>query len=76
MCRGVIVLLHGLNEHRFVMCFLKHICIKLSYNFFYNILCMLLLCSGRYSNFAKQLNANGFKVIGIDWIGEFNKFIS
>ncbi|KAG2322500.1 hypothetical protein Bca4012_056743 [Brassica carinata] len=25
--------------------------------------------SGRYSDFAKQLNANGFKVYGIDWIG-------
>ncbi|KAM2487834.1 hypothetical protein ACFX1W_039706 [Malus domestica] len=25
--------------------------------------------SGRYSNFAKQLNANGFKVYGMDWIG-------
>jgi alpha-beta hydrolase superfamily lysophospholipase len=40
-CRGLIVLLHGLNEH-----------------------------SGRYSDFAKQLNANGFKVYGIDWIGK------
>uniref|UniRef100_A0A1J3G915 Caffeoylshikimate esterase n=1 Tax=Noccaea caerulescens TaxID=107243 RepID=A0A1J3G915_NOCCA len=38
--RGLVVLLHGLNEH-----------------------------SGRYSDFAKQLNANGFKVYGIDWIG-------
>ncbi|TYH03260.1 hypothetical protein ES288_A09G206100v1 [Gossypium darwinii] len=38
--RGVVVLLHGLNEH-----------------------------SGRYSDFAKQLNANGFKVYGMDWIG-------
>ncbi|CAH8312082.1 unnamed protein product [Eruca vesicaria subsp. sativa] len=38
--RGLVVLLHGLNEH-----------------------------SGRYSGFAKQLNANGFKVYGIDWIG-------
>ncbi|XP_010540033.1 PREDICTED: monoglyceride lipase [Tarenaya hassleriana] len=38
--RGVVVLLHGLNEH-----------------------------SGRYSDFAKQLNGNGFKVYGIDWIG-------
>ncbi|KAL1820116.1 hypothetical protein ACET3Z_014985 [Daucus carota] len=38
--RGVVLLLHGLNEH-----------------------------SGRYSDFAKQLNANGFKVIGIDSIG-------
>ncbi|TYI11328.1 hypothetical protein ES332_A09G202100v1 [Gossypium tomentosum] len=37
---GVVVLLHGLNEH-----------------------------SGRYSDFAKQLNANGFKVYGMDWIG-------
>lgn len=25
--------------------------------------------SGRYSGFAKQLNANGFKVCGMDWIG-------
>ncbi|KAK8499559.1 hypothetical protein V6N13_097238 [Hibiscus sabdariffa] len=38
--RGVVVLLHGLNEH-----------------------------SGRYSDFAKHLNANGFKVYGVDWIG-------
>ncbi|KAL9432745.1 hypothetical protein AB3S75_027712 [Citrus x aurantiifolia] len=38
--RGVVVLLHGLNEH-----------------------------SGRYNYFAKQLNANGFKVFGMDWIG-------
>jgi acylglycerol lipase len=40
VCRGLVVLLHGLNEH-----------------------------SGRYSDFAKQLNVNGFKVYGIDWIG-------
>ncbi|XP_021292434.1 uncharacterized protein LOC110422744 isoform X2 [Herrania umbratica] len=38
--RGLVVLLHGLNEH-----------------------------SGRYNDFAKQLNANGFKVYGMDWIG-------
>ncbi|KAK4801731.1 hypothetical protein SAY86_022218 [Trapa natans] len=38
--RGVVVLLHGLNEH-----------------------------SGRYSDFAKKLNGNGFKVYGVDWIG-------
>ncbi|XP_011047798.1 PREDICTED: monoglyceride lipase-like [Populus euphratica] len=38
--RGLVVLLHGLNEH-----------------------------SGRYSDFAKKLNANGFKVYGMDWIG-------
>ncbi|XP_031281154.1 uncharacterized protein LOC116139618 isoform X2 [Pistacia vera] len=38
--RGLVVLLHGLNEH-----------------------------SGRYSDFAKKLNANGFKVYGVDWIG-------
>ncbi|XP_043721079.1 monoacylglycerol lipase-like [Telopea speciosissima] len=25
--------------------------------------------SGRYSDFAKQLNVNGFKVYGMDWIG-------
>ncbi|CAA0831793.1 alpha/beta-Hydrolases superfamily protein [Striga hermonthica] len=38
--RGLVVLLHGLNEH-----------------------------SGRYDDFAKKLNANGFKVYGMDWIG-------
>ncbi|KAL3835384.1 hypothetical protein ACJIZ3_010120 [Penstemon smallii] len=38
--RGMVVLLHGLNEH-----------------------------SGRYNDFAKKLNANGFKVYGMDWIG-------
>ncbi|KAG6401837.1 hypothetical protein SASPL_138705 [Salvia splendens] len=38
--RGLVVLLHGLNEH-----------------------------SGRYDAFAKKLNANGFKVYGMDWIG-------
>lgn len=38
--RGLVVLLHGLNEH-----------------------------SGRYSDFAKELNATGFKVYGMDWIG-------
>ncbi|CAK9170203.1 unnamed protein product [Ilex paraguariensis] len=38
--RGLVVLLHGLNEH-----------------------------SGRYSDFAKQLTANGYKIYGMDWIG-------
>ncbi|KAG9457689.1 hypothetical protein H6P81_002197 [Aristolochia fimbriata] len=38
--RGLVILLHGLNEH-----------------------------SGRYSNFAKKLNANGYKVYGMDWMG-------
>ncbi|XP_030517126.2 monoglyceride lipase [Rhodamnia argentea] len=38
--RGLVILLHGLNEH-----------------------------SGRYSDFAKKLNANGFNVYGMDWIG-------
>ncbi|XVF12227.1 hypothetical protein REPUB_Repub08aG0097100 [Reevesia pubescens] len=38
--RGIVLLLHGLNEH-----------------------------SGRYCDFAKWLNANGFKVYGMDWIG-------
>lgn len=27
--------------------------------------------SGRYSDFAKQLNANGYKVYAMDWIGKF-----
>ena len=27
-------------------------------------------CSGRYSDFAKKLNANGYKVYGMDWIGK------
>ncbi|MBA0831025.1 hypothetical protein Goarm_015516, partial [Gossypium armourianum] len=40
LSRGLVVLLHGLNEH-----------------------------SGRYTSFAKRLNANGFKVYGMDWVG-------
>ncbi|XP_019053841.1 PREDICTED: caffeoylshikimate esterase-like [Nelumbo nucifera] len=36
--KGLVVILHGLNEHR-------------------------------YSDFAKQLNASGYKVYGMDWIG-------
>ncbi|PIN18883.1 Triacylglycerol lipase [Handroanthus impetiginosus] len=43
--RGVVVILHGLNEH-----------------------------SGRYSDFAKKLNANGVKVYGMDWIGTLKTF--
>lgn len=38
--KGVLVLLHGLNEH-----------------------------SGRYVNFAEQLNARGYGVYAMDWIG-------
>ncbi|XP_027167229.1 uncharacterized protein LOC113767364 isoform X2 [Coffea eugenioides] len=38
--RGLVALLHGLNEH-----------------------------SGRYTDFAQQLNANGYKVYAMDWIG-------
>ncbi|KAL8139744.1 hypothetical protein V2J09_005765 [Rumex salicifolius] len=38
--RGVVVVVHGLNEH-----------------------------SGRYNDFAKQLNAESFKVYALDWIG-------
>ncbi|KAF9623424.1 hypothetical protein IFM89_003008 [Coptis chinensis] len=38
--KGLVVLLHGLNEH-----------------------------SGRYNHFAKLLNASGYKVYGMDWIG-------
>nr|DAD32341.1 TPA_asm: hypothetical protein HUJ06_011192 [Nelumbo nucifera] len=37
---GLVVILHGLNEH-----------------------------SGRYNAFARKLNANGYKVYGMDWIG-------
>lgn len=28
--------------------------------------------SGRYDDFAKQLNVNGYKVYGMDWIGELS----
>ncbi|KAL3679901.1 hypothetical protein R1sor_022857 [Riccia sorocarpa] len=38
--RGVVILLHGLNEH-----------------------------SGRYAYFASKLNARGYGVFGMDWIG-------
>ncbi|CAL5326869.1 unnamed protein product [Camellia sinensis] len=39
--RGVVVVLHGLNEH-----------------------------GDRYSEFAKELNTNGYKVYAMDWIGK------
>ncbi|XP_057514286.1 uncharacterized protein LOC130796028 [Actinidia eriantha] len=38
--RGIVVVLHGLNEH-----------------------------GDRYSEFAKQMNTNGYKVYAMDWIG-------
>lgn len=68
--RGVTVLLHGLNETQ--VCSPIPILLHLNDpswaytqgNF------VLPFDSGRYSNFAKKLNANGFKVYGIDWIGK------
>lgn len=31
--------------------------------------------SGRYCDFAKQLNASGYKVYGMDWIGKFGAIL-
>jgi acylglycerol lipase len=39
--------------------------------FDYYITIPLFTNSGRYNDFAKELNANGFKVYGMDWIGKF-----
>lgn len=30
-----------------------------------------MLNSGRYNDFAMQLNANGYKVYGMDWTGKW-----
>ncbi|KAJ0539077.1 putative triacylglycerol lipase [Helianthus annuus] len=32
--------------------------------------------SGRYDEFAKQLNTHGYKVYGMDWVGKFETFAS
>jgi len=71
-CRGLIVLLHGLNEHRFEPSYapFEFILISLALGILTLVYFFQNFDSGRYSDFAKQLNANGFKVYGIDWIGK------
>lgn len=71
MCRGVVVVLHGLNEHRFV-CYHMHDLMQFYlFVFFYLLLTVVhFFDSGRYNDFAKKLNANGLKVYGMDWIGK------
>jgi acylglycerol lipase len=70
--RGLIVLLHGLNEHRFEPSYapFEFILISLALGILTLVYFFQNFDSGRYSDFAKQLNANGFKVYGIDWIGK------
>ena len=72
-CRGLVVLMHGLNEHRFVYVpngpFGSHFLLILLFDYYITI--PLFTNSGRYNDFAKELNANGFKVYGMDWIGKF-----
>ncbi|KAL2539657.1 alpha/beta-Hydrolases superfamily protein [Abeliophyllum distichum] len=80
--RGLVLLMHGLNEHRFVC--KMHIFISDSdalwvhfffwLFFFFSIFLslhtyFLFHNSGRYSDFAKQLNGYGIKVYAMDWIG-------
>lgn len=70
ICRGVVVILHGLNEHWFV-------CYNTDYLMHFFMFFQLLLTSvhffdsGRYGDFAKKLNAIGLKVYGMDWIGKW-----
>lgn len=40
-------------------------------HYFLSTLHSSLCNSGRYNDFAKKLNANGYKVYGMDWIGKF-----
>ncbi|KAF9671252.1 hypothetical protein SADUNF_Sadunf12G0028100 [Salix dunnii] len=69
--RGLVVLMHGLNEHRFVYVpngpFGTHFLLILLFDYYLTI--PFFTNSGRYNDFAKELNANGFKVYGMDWIG-------
>ena len=64
--------MHGLNEHRSVIyahacieiIFVDYIAWSISQEF------SIIDNSGRYNDFAKQLNANGYKVYGMDWVGK------
>jgi hypothetical protein len=47
----------------------SHVLLILLFNYYLTI--PFFTNSGRYSDFAKKLNANGFKVYGMDWIGKF-----
>lgn len=71
MCRGVVVILHGLNEHRFVRYIYR---MQFYLLIFYLLTSLHFFNSGRYGDFAKKLNANGLKVYGMDWIGKWTTF--
>lgn len=73
LCRGLVVLLHGLNEHRYKIYFLlSKVPVEVNSLHLKNCLWIhFILNSGRYNDFAKQLNANGYKVYGMDWTGKW-----
>ncbi|KAK6148000.1 hypothetical protein DH2020_018912 [Rehmannia glutinosa] len=55
------VLFLDLMQFQVILVVLLNICPGAKYVYIFN--------SGRYNEFAKKLNANGFKVYGMDWIG-------
>jgi hypothetical protein len=66
--------MHGLNEHRFVIRassqFKSNFQYTIKVDLFLKDFFLIIVYSGRYNDFAKQLNANGYKVYGMDWIGK------
>ncbi|KAG9146399.1 hypothetical protein Leryth_020114 [Lithospermum erythrorhizon] len=67
--RGLVVILHGLNEHRLVV--VSHYLTAMGFATIF-LVCLTRVSfyhSGRYKYLAKQLNGNGLKAYAMDWIG-------
>lgn len=73
--RGILIIIHGLNEHRFFSLPLLHVLFSVSIPWNdhswvgWHLQLLHFFFSGRYSNFAKQLISCNFGVYAMDWIG-------